>query len=249
MAEINQNLWDRAANTWRRLVDTATVVWDTSTPGVASASVPDGAVTNAKLADMAQSTIKGRAAGAGTGDPTDLSAAQVRDILGIPAAGRTLLASGNLNSGTTLSIAGIPETFAYIVLQLFNISHDNAANRQPLVRVSTDNGSSFDATAANYQASNLSTSSTTVNDHNAASLIEGSQQAAAATWNITVAIGPYQTGILPMWQACVVPSGGDIRIIHGCYIANAANIDALQVLLDGAGNFDGSGSYSLYGIA
>ena len=39
------------------------------------------AVTNAKLADMTQSTIKGRAASAGTGAPTDLSAAEVVAII------------------------------------------------------------------------------------------------------------------------------------------------------------------------
>jgi hypothetical protein len=92
MAEINRNLWDRAANTWRRLIDTATVAWDVSTPGQASAGVPagaigttqlaDDAVTNAKLANMVQATIKGRADAAGTGDPTDLTAAQVKAILG-----------------------------------------------------------------------------------------------------------------------------------------------------------------------
>lgn len=43
----------------------------------------DNSITNAKLADMAQSTIKGRASGAGTGDPTDMSAAQVKTILGV----------------------------------------------------------------------------------------------------------------------------------------------------------------------
>ena len=32
---------------------------------------------------MAQATIKGRASGAGTGDPTDLSASQVRTILNV----------------------------------------------------------------------------------------------------------------------------------------------------------------------
>lgn len=41
------------------------------------------AVTNAKLANMAQATIKGRASGAGTGDPTDLTAAQVKTILAL----------------------------------------------------------------------------------------------------------------------------------------------------------------------
>jgi hypothetical protein len=44
-------------------------------------SLANDSVTNAKLANMAQSTIKGRAVGAGTGDPTDLSATQATAIL------------------------------------------------------------------------------------------------------------------------------------------------------------------------
>lgn len=44
-------------------------------------TIASDAVTNAKLANMAQSTIKGRAAGAGTGDPTDLSSTQATAIL------------------------------------------------------------------------------------------------------------------------------------------------------------------------
>lgn len=44
-------------------------------------SLANDSVTNAKLANMAQATIKGRAAGAGTGDPADLSATQVRTVL------------------------------------------------------------------------------------------------------------------------------------------------------------------------
>lgn len=42
--------------------------------------VPDDSVTNAKLANMAQATIKGRASGAGTGDPTDLTGTQATAI-------------------------------------------------------------------------------------------------------------------------------------------------------------------------
>lgn len=38
-------------------------------------------VTNANLADMAQNTIKGRAGGAGTGDPQDLTPAQARSVI------------------------------------------------------------------------------------------------------------------------------------------------------------------------
>lgn len=45
------------------------------------ARIGANAVTNAKLAQMIQSTIKGRAAGGGTGDPQDLTAAQATAIL------------------------------------------------------------------------------------------------------------------------------------------------------------------------
>jgi hypothetical protein len=45
-------------------------------------TIDSSSVTNAKLANMAQSTIKGRAASAGTGTPTDLSVAQVVAIIG-----------------------------------------------------------------------------------------------------------------------------------------------------------------------
>lgn len=53
----------------------------TASAGSGSTTIANDAVTNAKMADMAQSTIKGRAAGAGTGDPTDLTAAQATAIL------------------------------------------------------------------------------------------------------------------------------------------------------------------------
>lgn len=44
-------------------------------------TLADGAVPNAKLSDMAQGTVKGRAAGAGTGDPQDLTPDQASTIL------------------------------------------------------------------------------------------------------------------------------------------------------------------------
>lgn len=52
-------------------------------PGSAAATIANDAVTNAKAANMAQSTIKGRAVSAGTGDPTDLTAAQATAILDV----------------------------------------------------------------------------------------------------------------------------------------------------------------------
>jgi len=52
-----------------------------SGPGSSAATIASDAVTNAKLANMAQDTIKGRADAAGTGDPQDLTANQVSTIL------------------------------------------------------------------------------------------------------------------------------------------------------------------------
>jgi hypothetical protein len=46
-----------------------------------SPTLAGDAVTNAKLANMAQATIKGRAAAAGTGDPQDLTQAQLVGVL------------------------------------------------------------------------------------------------------------------------------------------------------------------------
>ena len=56
-----------------------------------SGTVNDGDITNAKLANMAQATVKGRASGAGTGVPGDLTAAQQKTILGISAFAETIL--------------------------------------------------------------------------------------------------------------------------------------------------------------
>lgn len=51
--------------------------------GSQSATIANGAVTNAKMADMAQARIKGRASGAGTGPPQDLTGTQATVILDV----------------------------------------------------------------------------------------------------------------------------------------------------------------------
>jgi hypothetical protein len=55
---------------------------DTAIAAVQAGVVTDGSITNAKLDDMAQNTIKGRVS-SGTGVPEDLTALQVRSIINV----------------------------------------------------------------------------------------------------------------------------------------------------------------------
>ena len=64
----------------------------------ATGTLANDAVTNAKLANMAAGTIKGRAVGAGTGDPTDLTADQASTIL--DAATDPFVRTSDLTAGT-----------------------------------------------------------------------------------------------------------------------------------------------------
>ena len=58
---------------------------------VATAGITDAAITLAKLANLAEALVIGRAAAAGTGVPVGLTAAQLKTILGISAAAETVL--------------------------------------------------------------------------------------------------------------------------------------------------------------
>lgn len=55
----------------------------TAAAGSNATTIATAAVTNAKRADMAAATVSGRASGAGTGVPTDLTAAQLRTIANV----------------------------------------------------------------------------------------------------------------------------------------------------------------------
>lgn len=55
--------------------------FDAAIGGIVSVGVAPDTITNIYLVNMAESTIKGRAAGVGTGDPQDLTATQVATIV------------------------------------------------------------------------------------------------------------------------------------------------------------------------
>jgi hypothetical protein len=79
---------------------------------VATAGLTNDAVTNAKLADMAQDTIKGRTSGAGTGDPVDLTAAQVATIVSTAVASALNITQGASYTPTLTNVTNVSASTA-----------------------------------------------------------------------------------------------------------------------------------------
>lgn len=113
------DLYVDTSGNWHILDDAGTDKTLASTADVfATANIADEAIVNAKLADMDEATIKGRAASAGTGVPVDLTAAQVATILAgsFPAIGdadwTTITPFG---TGYTTAATLYPSTYTYAV--------------------------------------------------------------------------------------------------------------------------------------
>lgn len=76
-------------------------------------TIDNEVVSNSKLATAAQSTIKGRAAGSGTGTPVDLTPAQARTILNVAdgaTANTGTVTNVSMSVPTGLTVAGSPVT-------------------------------------------------------------------------------------------------------------------------------------------
>ncbi len=94
----------------------------------------DDSITNAKLANMAQATIKGRQSGGGTGDPEDLTATQARTAMGLGTA-------ATQNTGT--SGANVP---------LMNGANSWSANQTFATAVDSATVATFTSTEAGANA-------------------------------------------------------------------------------------------------
>jgi len=92
---------------------------DVTSTGDGATTIANNAVTNTKAADMATSTIKGRAT-AGTGDPEDLTAAQVRTIINVADG-----ATANSSDATLLNRANHTGTQLASTISDFNTAADN----------------------------------------------------------------------------------------------------------------------------
>lgn len=76
-------------------------------PLVATADIQDGAVTNAKLADMAVDTVKGRVT-AGTGDPEDVATTGSGNVVRATSPTLVTPALGTPASGVLTNMTGLP---------------------------------------------------------------------------------------------------------------------------------------------
>lgn len=120
----------------------------TSAQNSNTTTISNGAVSNSKIADMVQATIKGRAAGAGTGAPVDLTAAQVRTIINV-ADGATANVGTVTSVGLTVPagmiVSGSPVTDAGTL----GVSVDNAATFRSTIGATTVGSNVFTLTNPN----------------------------------------------------------------------------------------------------
>jgi hypothetical protein len=119
-------------------------------------TIDSGAVDNTKLSTMAQSTIKGRASGAGTGAVTDLTVAQVATVL----AGT---ASGTLAAGNDSRIVNAAPTTQTFYIGTTQVAINRASASLALTGITSIDGSAASATTATNSTNVGITNDTTTN--------------------------------------------------------------------------------------
>ncbi len=189
-----------------------------------------GASANQRLAIGAAKTVP-------TSDGTDVSWVAMGGI-------ETIVATTSLPSDVSVDIAGIPATYSYLILHITGASSDTAT-RAIMVQASTDNGGTFDSTAANYPGYYAQATPTFTNN-GLASLMGGGTVAAAAATTVSLKLFAYQGGSFPVAEASITGGGTNYTSsVH--YIGSTSAINALRILWNSTGSFD-AGTYALFGV-
>ncbi|RPJ38987.1 MAG: hypothetical protein EHM35_03345 [Planctomycetaceae bacterium] len=225
----------------------------TASAGNNGTTIANDAVTFAKFQNITDARLLGRNAGS-AGDMQEIDLGTGLSFSGTTlnagsAGGITLIASGSFPAAATLDITNIPATYAYLVIKVTGAS-STVSSRMVLIQVSTNNGSSFDATAANYayfrvdQVAGLFTGTR-------ATLGESvSGGGIADTGDITCSLFNYQSG--PHKNFIARHTNSQSSTAHainiGCYFGSTSAIDAIRILWSGTGNFD-AGTYAVYGVS
>lgn len=174
-----------------RIYDEGSVSWL-----VLDLNILDDSITNTKLSNMAQGTIKGRANASGTGDPVDLTPAQIRTIADVYSQSETYtqaevdaLSGGVLyesdavatTSGTTIDHTGIDANgdVNEVIIWLDEVS--TSGDNQLLQLQIGDSGglessgySGYGGTTSNYTANSVAFNLTDTSGFDAINLMSGS---------------------------------------------------------------------------
>ncbi|HET8957337.1 MAG TPA: glycosyl hydrolase family 28-related protein [Microcella sp.] len=225
------------------LTTTATVTPNTATGGAIGFDVPNDAVTNAILANMVEATIKGRAAGAGTGDPSDLTATQVAAILASANWGEAEETGATLNDyaiGTNRHImcsnaAGVVTGFASGVAgRLLVVSHQGTGYTE----FAHNSGSS---TSGNRIFTGRLGSTVRIRDNEVAVFVYADITAGAGTTSAWVLVAPQ-----PPFMTSTANAAGDALAHDGTNWVVAAGGNSADVVLRGNATF---GTVSLAAMA
>src|SRR5262245_6895820 len=230
-------------------------------------------IANSQLADMAQSTFKGRAAGAGTGAPQDLTATQATAILnnfvgdsgsggtkglvpapaaGDAAAAKFLKADGNwtaLGSGgiTTIASGSLP---AAATQDVTNIPATYSYIFAQIVGASSNTATrALRIQVSVNDGSSFDATAGNYPSQTVASLIEPAVVSVTNIFHAGVCLFGYQRGPRMHYTGYdFEDSSGVWNPRNGVYIGSTSAINALRFLWSGSGNFD-AGTYAVYGIS
>lgn len=151
-----------------------------------------------------------------------------------------LIASGSLSGSSQINITDIPQGFTFLSLQFISTSYVTAAAGAS-VQISTDNGASYDSTAANYSLfsfSGLAAGSSIV--------VPFVLTTAGDTFDLSVGIVGYQVGMYPRADGHLKIAGVGSNMSWGLYVGSTASVSALRITLSTT-SFD-AGTYRLHGV-
>lgn len=154
----------------------------------------------------------------------------------------TVIASGSFSGASQVISAAIPAGFSRLELEFTGLSFDTAS-RRPLFQLSTNGGSSYDTTAANYPGFNVTGSTLTANAD--ASIGHGANVTAAQTFSGRLSIVGYDGGGNVDIVGHMVSNGVAYQI-KSAYIGSTSAVNAMQCIAQTSANLDG-GTFILTG--
>ena len=161
--------------------------------------------------------------------------------------GLTTISSGSLPTGANvLNITSIPQTFSALILQIVGASSALSGAVTMNTQLSTDNGSTYDTTASNYEGFKIDEAAAVTNNTVADLMFLAASVNVANTASCTITLSGYQSGPSTQIAGRSATSAPKKYTIQGVYLPTGG-VNALRILLSSADFFD-AGTYALYGV-